>query len=245
MWASGVHNARWINGIAGVYDGDQLRMEDGEPVVVKAQIPRDDVTIHDAWHVGGMKGTGSTEYSLTDYFVAKKDCFKPFTEPSHPAPIFRLPMSYFGMPLTAVTIGIAKATAEAFKELLLNNKSGLKDQGHSQYVLAKAEALAESAQLHVKESFRPIWEDAVANRPTSMEQRAKARRSYVLATEHAVEAVTLCYHAAGGAAVFDSNPFHRNLSDVHVASMHQLLQHKMMEKCGQIALGLPMTDPSF
>jgi alkylation response protein AidB-like acyl-CoA dehydrogenase len=192
-----------------------------------------------------MKGTGSTEYSLKDYFVAEKDCFEPFTDPSHPAPIFKLPMSYFGMPLTAVITGIAKGTADAFRDLVVNNKSGLKDQGYVQYALAKAEALTEASQLHVKESFRPLWEDAVAGRPSSMEQRGKARRSYVLATEQCIEAVELCYHAAGGAAVFDANPFHRNLSDVHVASMHQLLQRKMMEKCGQVALGMPVTDPSF
>jgi alkylation response protein AidB-like acyl-CoA dehydrogenase len=244
-WASGVHNAKWVNGTAVVYDGEQMRVEDGEPVLIKAQFLSKDVNIHDAWHTGGMKGTGSTEYSLEGYFVPSRDCFEPFSAPSHPAPIFRLPVTYLGMPLAAVVIGIARGTTEAIKELLLQNTSGLKDQGYAQYALAKSEALHESAQLHVKEAFRPIWEDAIADRATTMEGRARARRAYILATESAIEAVTLCYNAAGGAAVFDRNPFHRNLSDVHTASMHQLLTRRMMEQCGQAALGMPVANPAF
>jgi indole-3-acetate monooxygenase len=244
-WASGVHNARWVNGTALVCDGDQIRMENGEPVVIKAQFAREDITVLDAWHTGGMKGTGSTEFFVKDHFVPDEDTFEPFGEPSHPAAIFHLPISYLGMPLAAVTIGIARGTAEAFKDLLLASKSGLKDQTYAQYALAKAEALHESAQLHVRETFRPIWEDIKANRAPTLEQRARARRAYVLASEVSIEAVKLCYSAAGGAAIFDKNPFHRNLSDVHVASAHQLLQRKIMEQAGQVVLGMPLTNPVF
>jgi len=49
---------------------------------------------------GGMKGTGSTEYSLKDYFRCQKDCFEPFTEPRAGTDL-QAAMSYFGMPLTA------------------------------------------------------------------------------------------------------------------------------------------------
>jgi alkylation response protein AidB-like acyl-CoA dehydrogenase len=244
-WASGVHNARWINGVAVVYDGDQMRMEDGQPVTVKAQFARQDVTIHDAWYTGGMKGTGSTEYSVEDQFVPHEHLFTPFGETTHPAPIFRMPGTYYGLPLCAVATGIARGTVEAFKELLLEDKSGLRDQGYAQYALAKAEALHESAQLNVKEAYRPIWEDAVVGRPTNMERRARARRAYVLATETAIEAVTLCHTAAGGAAVFDRNPFHRNLSDVHAASAHMLVTRRMMEQSGQAVLGMPVANPMF
>jgi alkylation response protein AidB-like acyl-CoA dehydrogenase len=244
-WASGIHNARWVNGLAIVYDGETMLIRDGEPVVIKAQFARDDVQIEDSWHVGGMKGTGSTEFSLTDHFVRDQDTFEPFTAASHPDPIFALPVSFLGMPLCAVAIGVATGTSRAFKAFLLNSKSGSKEQGYAQYALAKAEAICESAQLYVKEAFRPIWRNAAEGVPTTMEQRGRARRAYVLATEQSIEAVDLCYHAAGGSAVFDSDVFHRNLSDVHVISMHQLLQRKMMEKCGQASLGLPVTDPSF
>jgi alkylation response protein AidB-like acyl-CoA dehydrogenase len=243
QWCSGVHHAKWVNGLAFVYDGNQLRKVGGQPVIVKAQFARQDVRVHDAWYTGGMKGTGSTEYSLEDKFVPGRDLFT--LTPSHPAPIFRLSSTYFGMPLSAVAIGIARGTVEAFKELLLQSEAGLKDQGHAQYAVAKAEALYESAQLHVKEAVRPIWEDAKGDRPTTMERRGRARRAYVLAVESAIEAVTLCYTAAGGAAIFDRNPFHRNLSDVYAASAHQLFARRIMEQAGQAALGMPVTNPVF
>jgi len=244
-WASGIHNARWVNGVAIVYDGDRMRMENGQPVTVKAQFARDELTIHDAWHTGGMRGTGSTEYSVEDKFVPHEHLFTPFAEPSFPAPIFRMPGTYYGLPLCGVTTGIARGTVEAFKRLLREDKAGLRDQGYAQYAVAKAEALYESSQLNVRESYRPIWEDAVANLPSSMDRRARARRSYVLATESAIEAVTLCHTAAGGAAVFEQNPFHRNLSDVHAASAHMLVTRKMMEQSGQAVLGMPVANPMF
>ena len=142
-WASGIHNARWVNGLAIVYDGDAMLIEDGEPVVIKAQFARDDVRIEDSWHVGGMKGTGSTEFSLTDHFVRDEDTFEPFTAASHPDPIFALPVSFLGMPLCAVAIGVATGTSRAFKAFLLDSKSGSKEQGYAQYALAKAEAICE------------------------------------------------------------------------------------------------------
>lgn len=244
-WASGVHQARWVNGIAIVYDGDQMVMEKGEPAVITAQFNRQDLQIEDSWYTGGMKGTGSTEYSLADHFVPEEHTFHHFDRPSRTDPIFHLPASYLGLPICAAAVGVATGTAKAFKKFLLESKSGAMDLGYAQYALAKAEAICESASLHVKEAFRPIWDNAMSARPPTIEQRGRARRAYVLATEQSVEAVELCYHSAGGAAVFDSNVYHRNLSDVHVISMHQLLQRKTMEKCGQAALGLIVADPFF
>ena len=244
-WASGVHNAKWVNGLAMVYDGETPRLsEDGQPCFVKAQFPHAAVTIHDTWRTGGMKGTGSTEYSLDDYFVPESDLL-PFTAATYLAPIFRLPTTYFGMPLTAVIIGIALGTVAAFKNLMVESKSGLKDQGYAQYAFAKSEGLCEAGRLHVKEAFRPIWDDALADRRSELATLARARGAYVLATEFAVEAVRLCHGAAGGAAIFDHNPFHRNLSDIHAASSHQLLTQRMMEQVGRIRLGMPATTPAL
>lgn len=245
-WASGVYHAKWVNGLAIIYDDGEMRLDaNGAPCFVKAQFPREAVTIHDAWHVGGMKGTGSTEYSLENYFVADTDLLSATAEPAFPDAIFWLPTTYFGMPLTAVIIGIAAGTVAAFKNLLLESKSGLQDQGYAQYAFAKSEALCAAARLYAREAFRPVWEDAQARRKTPLGVLARARGAYVLATESAVEAVRLCHAAAGGAAIFDRYPFHRNLSDIHVASSHQLLTQKMLEQVGKIGLGMQPANPAL
>ena len=244
QWASCIHQAKWVAGAALVYDGDKPRMVNGRPVVIFGLMPRDTVTVHDVWHVGGMKGTGSTEWSVTDLFVPAADAATPgLGESAHPAPQFRNPSSLAGSTLCAVAVGIAKGTVESFKEFIAKDKTGIKDAGYAQYAVGKAEALYESSQLYVEEAIRPMWENTLAKRPTSLAQRARARRAYVHAVESSVEAVTLCYNAVGGAAIFDANPFHRNVRDVYAVSPHIQLSRRFMELAGQAAFGTQPNHP--
>ena len=61
----------------------------------------------------------------------------------------------------------------------------------------------------------------------------------VHAVESSLEAVQLCYSAAGGSALFENEPFERALRDVNAAAAHLVLQREMMEDAGRVALGLP------
>jgi hypothetical protein len=89
--------------------------------------------------------------------------------------------------------------------------TSLRDDVHGQYSVAKAEALIESSGCNVKDSFRPLWAKVVE--PLPVEMRASVRRVVALAAECAVEAVQLCYRAAGSSAVYESAPFERALPD--------------------------------
>jgi hypothetical protein len=56
------------------------------------------------------------------------------------------------------------------------------------------------------------------------------RRSVTHATECAVEAVQLCYRAAGGTAVYESAPFERALRDVNAAATHRTTRRVMRKR---------------
>jgi indole-3-acetate monooxygenase len=103
----------------------------------------------------------------------------------------------------------------------------------------------ESSGLNVKESFRPLWAKVVANEPVPLEMRARVRRAVALAAESAVEAVQLCYSAAGGSAVYECAPFERALRDVNAAASHITMRRIMMEEAGRVAFGLPPKTPLF
>jgi alkylation response protein AidB-like acyl-CoA dehydrogenase len=242
-WASGIHHARWVAGMAAVIDGASPRIDEGgKPIIRFFLLPKEKATVLDTWFTGGLRGTGSTDWEARELFVPESDAYEPFTgKTAHSAPIFRVPSVYFGMTLTAVALGIARGAIESLKDLAMQDGSLLGDQGYAHYAVAKAEALYESSHLNVRESFRAIWENVLALRPHSLAERTRVRRSYVHAVESSIEAVTLCVAAAGGAGVFD--PLQRALRDVHAVNAHKVVSRRYMEIAGKAELGLAVVDP--
>jgi alkylation response protein AidB-like acyl-CoA dehydrogenase len=251
-WGSGVHQAKWLIASSIVFDGDKPRLgPNGMPQTMQFVVPASAARIHDTWHTGGLRGTGSTDWELSDCFVSQVDSFQAFGGKSeHPAPIFRLPATFFGLALTAVPLGVARASLAGLKELAARKISAttrvaMKDMSSAQYAIAKAEALLESSRMNVREAFRSVWERVVAGAPVALDQRARVRRAYVQAGEAAQEAVTLCFKAAGGNTVFQSAPFEQALRDVFAATAHITFHRQTMELAGQAELGMPIASPIF
>ena len=244
-WMSGIHQAKWVIVGTMVHEGGvPARNADGSPQIRQFILPKEDAHVLDTWDVGGMRGTGSTEYECTDAFVPADMVVRAFQgEANHPAPIFHLPFSYFGFGLCAVALGIGRAaleglTALSAEKVSLATRSSLRDQAHVQYAVAKSGALLQSSKAHARESFRPIWEALIQGDPVSMQARAQVRASYVHAAESAMEAVHLCYRAAGGTSLFQSSPFEQALRDVYAVGCHATMQRVLMEDAGRVELGL-------
>ncbi len=251
-WASGIHHAKWALAYCPVFDGERLRTAaNGAPVVAGFLMPKEKCAILDAWHVGGMRGTGSTEFEVHDVFVPEEFVLRLLSgESRHPYPVFRMPATFFGYNHCCVLAGIARSALAALKTLAATKTSAmtglsLRDDAQGHYAVAKAEALIESSDLNVKDAFRALWAKVVADEPVPIEMRARVRRAGAHVTECAVEAVQLCYRAAGGSAVFEAAPFERALRDVNTAASHITLRRTMMEEAGRVAFGLPPHNPLF
>jgi indole-3-acetate monooxygenase len=238
-WASGVNQARWM------VLGFSVPLDGGKTETRQALAPREAFRVLDTWHVGGMRGTGSTEYEVEDLFVPAEMTFQMFTgKPRHAAPVFRLPGAFFCAALTVVMLGIARGAAEGLQRLA-DAKASVQNQAAAQYAVAKALALAESGSLYVRQSIADIWQGIGRGEEIGLEQRGRARRACVHAAEGSVEAVDLCYRAAGGSALFQSQPFERALRDVHAAMGHFIFQRSAMEDAGRAAFGLAPASPVF
>ena len=251
-WASGVHHARWVVAMGAVFDGAAVRKSSiGTPIILGFVMPKEDCTVLDTWHVLGLRGTGSTEFEADNVFVPKDLAIRFFRPGSrYPYPIFRMPPTYFGYNHVSVMNGIARSALAALKALAATKTSamppgGLSDDPQAQYAVAKAEAMIDANRLAVKDAFRLFWDPVVANESVSMEARARLRRAIAHAAENAVEAVQLCYRAAGGSAVYESAPFERALRDVNTAATHMAVRRVMMEEAGRVAFGLPPRTPLF
>jgi alkylation response protein AidB-like acyl-CoA dehydrogenase len=214
-------------------------------------MPKEDCTILDTWHVLGMRGTGSTEFEVNGALVPKDLAFRFFgVQSEHPYPIFHLPPTYFGYNHVSVMNGIARSALDGLKALgrtktTVMTGSNLRDEPQAQYAVAKAEAMIEANRLTVKESFRALWGKVVAGETVPLEMKARVRRCVAHAAECAVEAVQLCYRAAGGAAIYESAPFERAFRDINAAATHITTRRTMMEEAGRVAFGLPPRTPLF
>ena len=117
-WVSGIHHATWMVAGLFVFDGEDRRVgPTGMPVIVHALLRQSEINILDTWHVGGMRGTGSTEVEIDDVFVPQDRIFSLIgAQPKHPSPLYRLPPSFFGFGLSAVPLGVARGYRETEQE---------------------------------------------------------------------------------------------------------------------------------
>jgi alkylation response protein AidB-like acyl-CoA dehydrogenase len=252
-WASGIHHSPTV--LAGVllFDGDKLRTDEkGRPLIRQVLLPKSECTVLDEWHVGGLRGTGSTEYTITDAFVPEVRVIGAFnTEVFNPAPFFHLPSTYFGVGLSAVCLGIARRAVEALVELaktkrsMINLSGAMRDQPGTQHEIAQAMALVEAGRLYIHHTTRELWERTCRGDETTMDQRAESRRSQIFAAEAAAKAVDIAYRTAGGTALYERNVFERCLRDVHAALGHITLQRSMMEDVGRVMVGHEPYSPMF
>jgi alkylation response protein AidB-like acyl-CoA dehydrogenase len=247
-WASGVHQARWmVLGFAVEPEG----VTEGAPVMLQALAPRADFRILDNWHVAGMRGTGSTDYEADDLFIPAAMTFRMFLdEPRHPAPLFRLPGAFFAAAIAVVPLGIARSSIDGLARLAAakpasRGRPPLREQTSALYAVAKAQAMVDSASLYLHDAIGAVWNSVQAGRPVGLAQRARARRAAVHAAEASAEAVDLCAAAAGGHALFESEPFERALRDVRATLGHIVLARGAMEDAGRPSFGLAPQFPVF
>lgn len=252
-WGSGMHHATLVIASCIVMDGDKPRMEEsgGLPMIRQVVVPKSEVTVLDTWHVGGMRGTGSTEYTIDDVFVPDERVFRAFlSKRYHDAPIFRVPPTFFGVAAATVAIGIARAALDGLIDLAagkasLYTRSKIKEHSGLQYDVGKSQAVLESASDYHYAGIAEMWETVRRGEEVSMEQRARIRRATVHAAEASAQVVDWCYRAAGGSALSTQNVFERSLRDSHALLGHIVVQRTMMEDAGRVTLGMPPIGPVF
>jgi alkylation response protein AidB-like acyl-CoA dehydrogenase len=253
-FASGIHQSTWLLATCLVYDGDQPRATaDGAPYMRMMLLPTGDCEIHDTWHVGGLRGTGSDDYSISDLFVPEERSFLLFaSQPHQDGALYRLPITFFSVPIAAVPLGIARAAIDTLVELAAGKASGpagssvmLRDHARSQTSVGRAQALVESANAYLVEALSEVWETTQRGDTASLEQRAKLRLACVNAAESAAQATELMYRAGGGSTIYERSPLERQFRDVNAALAHAGVSPSLIEDAGRVRLGLQPSSPRF
>jgi alkylation response protein AidB-like acyl-CoA dehydrogenase len=249
--ASGAHLGEWLGGIALVFDGDAPRMDEhGVPDFTSVMFPRADCELDDTWHSLGMRGTGSTHFSVNEAFVPAGLTFSVFTaQPRVAGPLYRLGvLPMFAMTVTSVLPGIARAAIDAFVELASNkvptfSQTGLATRPTVHAELARVEALVQSARAFLYEVAGEMMAAVKTDGQVPPELEARRRLACANVGASCREAVDRLFALAGATPIYSGHRLEKCLRDVHTASQHLFVSPVWWEKTGQYYFGLGLGMP--
>ena len=253
-FGSGIRHAEWVLAGAPVSQGEGSLTESRTFVV-----PVDEVTIHlDSWHVAGLKGTGSCDFSLDDVFVPAEMSWDRTImangKQERGGAIFRLGMPAFtANEHAAFTLGGARRALDLIAEMASKKRRGtgtslmaIADRPVFQHFYGAADQRLKAMRSHAHQVFEQVWQTAGAGHTPDARAQAEVRAASVLVTETCVDIVNQAFHYAGGAALQESNLLQRYWRDVNASAQHMAVSNAAYEAYGQVLLGIesaPQTVP--
>ena len=246
------HPRDWVWAGCMVMEDGKPRMTTHGPEIVHVCMPVREVQIHDTWHVSGLAGTGSHDFSVTDILVPGQRVFLLLDSSQHrPEPLYQLPpLGWFVSQVAAVSLGIARGALDELVELAQSkvptfSMAVLADRPVAQIELARAEAALGSARAFLYESVQDLWDTLSAGRPITPRQIAVNR----IATSNAAEvgaAVTRTANVlAGGSAIYNASSMQRHMRDAEALTHHFTVAPHVWEDAGRVFLGRQPTAPVF
>jgi alkylation response protein AidB-like acyl-CoA dehydrogenase len=250
-FASGSANATWMGGHSQVYERDGSPRLDaaGRPVMRTMLFRPSQATIHDTWHVIGLRGTASNDYDVKDLFVPELHTTwrdQP-SDRRESGPLYNIPLlTLYGIGFSGVALGIADASLSAFMTLAQTKRPGaglgsqqvLRDNAVIQSKVAQATGRLSGARALLHQSLRDIWETSSNSGAFSLAQRAMLRVAITGAMDSAREVVDFAYHAAGTNGIFQGGAFERRFRDIHTALAQGQAHLSNFEAAGQALFGV-------
>ena len=245
-FASGVQHAEWISAHG------LLHTEDGPPALYMFTFPASAITLHDTWHVLGLKGTGSCDISVESLFVPEDSAWNVQTQtPQRGGPLYRLGIPAFvAYEHAAFATGTARRALDALTQLVRGKKRGygpdargLADREVVQRMIGRAELELRAA----RELARSLNAEAMAlaGRGLPIETRLalELRGAAVYCTEVASAMVGEAFRLAGAGAIYEKSVLQACLRDINVAAQHQMVSQFTYELLGRHHLGVENLNP--
>jgi alkylation response protein AidB-like acyl-CoA dehydrogenase len=246
-WGSGTDHCTWIGGGVRIVDGDgkPAQLADGTSVPF-VFFDRDDVELLDTWHVAGLKGTASTDYTVTDGFVPQGRWveFVGGPQPIVDSPLYRFSfLGALGIGVATVMVGLGRRAIDELVALAdkvpAGSSRGLAERPPVQADIAAADAAVRSSRAFLREVVDECWDAAATDGRMTDEHKRLLRLAATNMAERCAHAVYLCYHAGGGTSVYETSPLQRVFRDTHVATQHGMIAPRTLEPLGRMVFGLP------
>ena len=245
-FASGIRHSQWISASARV-----VTENPGYPAQIRATMRTSNVEIHDNWHVMGLRGTGSCDFSVKELFVPTSYAYDvSLTEPLRGGPLYRLGRPAFVTnEHAAFALGVARKALDSILEVGQSKTRGylsvnpLAQRPVFQRMLSECDLKLRAARALNVEILEHAWQVVCEGRTPDPALQAEMRSCSTYTTDVAVDVVTQAFRFAGGAALFDSSILQRCLRDINAGAQHQMVSDAAYENHGQYMLGLPGAKP--
>ena len=234
-------------------NGEMRWISEGLPDMQVAVLPRSEINFKDGWHVQGLKGTGSYDYSVENVFVPTSRTFGLFDrEPYRGAsPATRMGM----MPITAAghaswALGVAKSMLDDVQELAatkyrMSDMESLASRPTFQKGLAHHRASWRAARLLVLDAFATAEAAVAAGEYLTPALRADMRVAAVYATDTARSCAEWAHLVAGTSSIREGSRLERAFRDVYTGTQHAFISEKVAIDAAQIWLGIIEDKPGL
>jgi indole-3-acetate monooxygenase len=206
---------------------------------------RKQVTIHDTWHVSGLRGTGSSDFEVREAFVPNH-LVHPLVghDPVQPGLLYRMPpLSVFAWTVSVVPLGQVRGAIDAFVALAsarsrLGSSGLLRDRETVQGMVGKVEALHSAARAFLIEAMTELMKVTNIGGDLLVQARARLRAATAHAAGSALRIVEMLAADAGSSAIFENCPLERAVRDVQAAVKHVAMNPSGYVLTGRLRLGL-------
>ncbi len=246
-WGSGIRHSNWLVCACVVADeeGQPQLNPDGSPTTRIMFVPTERAEIIDTWDVGGLRGTGSHDYQVTDVFVPTEHSVEGLgITPASPGSLYVIPpFTVFQVITAAVPLGIARAAIDTFLVFATTKipRSGTTTLCEDPVVasaIGRAEAGLRAARAFLFEACAEISEIAAAAKELTLQHKALMRLATAQVATSAKEAVQIVHELGGGTSIYETAGLQRCFRDVHAAVQHVQLQSVNYKFAGRVLLGL-------
>jgi alkylation response protein AidB-like acyl-CoA dehydrogenase len=251
-FGSGITHSPWLWAGTFLIDGDTPVMTPHGPEMLHVCIPVNEVTIHDTWHVSGMCGTGSNDFSVENVFVPHRRVFRLVDPAGHrKEPLYQMPpVGLFVYQVAAVALGIARGALDDVTGLVQHKKPAMYetvigDRPATQIAIARAEAALSSARALLFGLVERMWEGVRAGRQPSLREQAIARAASTHAVETAAAVTRTASTHAGGTSLFMSSALQQRTRDAEALTHHFTVAPHTWEQVGRVLLARDPGVPAF
>jgi indole-3-acetate monooxygenase len=247
MFASGIGHANWLLAVCQLHasDGSPKTDEDDRPAQRLLLLPKSSATLHDVWHVSGLRGTGSQSFSVADLFVPSSHAvrFAPQARRER-GPLYLFTNNgLFGPAFGSVALGLAHASLAAIVDFAAGKvprgmERSIRESTTVQAAVAQAHARLGAARHYLHDTLCDVWRAVVGDGVLHVDQQVAVRLASTHATHESVAVVDTAYSLAGSNAIFADRPFERRFRDVHAVSQQLQARRAHYEHVGAYLLGL-------
>jgi alkylation response protein AidB-like acyl-CoA dehydrogenase len=235
-FASGIGHANWLVAVCALENTREQRY---------MLFPKSSATIHDVWHVSGLRGTGSQSFSVSELFVPSRFAIQASPETRRErGPLYLFTNNgLFGPAFGSVALGLASASLGAVVDFAAGKvprdfHKSLRESATVQRSVALAHARLGAARSYLWDTLSGVWEDVSGSGKLSIEQQVAVRLASTHATHEACFVVDTAYSLAGSNAIFEDRPFERRFRDIHAVAQQLQGRRAHYENVGAYLLGL-------